>query len=483
MKIKTVINRNAIWKNTLVCAAIGWMCWSTGNFCRAQSPAANPPAVSPDLQEVVSLSKSHMGDDVITNYIKNTGKAYKLSADDIIYLNSQGVSKGVITALLQTVSSAPSYEGNPANPPVAAPPANANPTPTAAAPPPLDNSGSPDAGPTPAAEAPAVPATPTPEYFQAQLAPYGNWVTLPGYGVCWQPAALNFGWRPYYDGGHWEYTDAGWFWASDYPWGDIAFHYGRWAYTPAGWAWVPGYDYAPAWVFWRHADADGYVGWAPLPVGAVFVGGGWAFNGVHVGVDFDFGLSVNFFTFVGCDHFWEHDYRAWIVPHDRVVLVFRHSEIENHFRRDEHGRFFNEGLGRDRMAALTHHEIHATALHDVREREEHRNAMARRDDIHDFKAGAKPNAKRTAETKPGPKEGAERDHETTPGRNQTTRAPEMERGNQEPAGNRISRYPGEPSNYGREPANAAKYQKGQPSTPNVGKGGEDSRNNKDRNGN
>jgi serpin B len=62
----------------------------------------NQTGLSSDLQEVMTLSHQQMDDDVITNYIKSTGKSYKLSADDIIYLNSQGVSQGVISALLQT---------------------------------------------------------------------------------------------------------------------------------------------------------------------------------------------------------------------------------------------------------------------------------------------------------------------------------------------------------------------------------------------
>jgi hypothetical protein len=238
---------------------------------------------------------------------------------------------------------------------------------------------------------PAVPATPTLDYFQSQLTPYGTWIDLPVYGLCWQPAVYA-GWRPYYDGGHWEYTDAGWYWQSDYPWGDIAFHYGRWAYTASGWVWTPGYEYAPAWVFWLHADADGFIGWAPLPFGAVFVDGGWRFRGAHVGFDFDFGLGAGFFTFVAYDHFWEHDFRRFVVPHDRVALVFRRSVIESHYRLD-HGRFVNEGLKREIMAARTHHEIREVrAVHEIRRQEEQRNALARRDDIHSFKPGMKQDA-------------------------------------------------------------------------------------------
>ena len=39
-----------------------------------------------------------MSDDIIISYIKNSGAAYSLSVDDILYLNSQGVSQSVIPA-------------------------------------------------------------------------------------------------------------------------------------------------------------------------------------------------------------------------------------------------------------------------------------------------------------------------------------------------------------------------------------------------
>ena len=88
----------------IVCAAIGWICWSAANFCQAQTQPANPSGLSPDLQEVVKLSQEQMSDDVITNYIKNSGKTYTLTADDLIYLKDQGVSQGVISALEQSAS-------------------------------------------------------------------------------------------------------------------------------------------------------------------------------------------------------------------------------------------------------------------------------------------------------------------------------------------------------------------------------------------
>ena len=38
---------------------------------------------------------------------------------------------------------------------------------------------------------------------------------------------MDAGWRPY-SSGHWLRTDAGWYRASDEPWGWATYHYGRW---------------------------------------------------------------------------------------------------------------------------------------------------------------------------------------------------------------------------------------------------------------
>lgn len=217
--------------------------------------------------------------------------------------------------------------------------------------------------------APAPDAPPPPaqvvnyDYFHDQLAPYGTWTSIAGYGRCWHPdAAISADpeWRPYYDMGQWIYSENGWFWQSNYGWGDIPFHYGNWVIISGfGWMWVPGYTWGPAWVFWREAESDGCIGWAPLPPGAVFVGGGWTFHGIHYGVDFDFGLGENYFVFVGCDHFHDgffrmrgHEY-AFHVPREQVHTFYGRSVLRNDFRRDKEGRLVNDGVGRDRIEHLT----------------------------------------------------------------------------------------------------------------------------------
>lgn len=97
--------------------------------------------------------------------------------------------------------------------------------------------------------------------FHAPLTPYGTWIEIGTYGRCWRPARVAVGWQPYCYGS-WVWTDCGWYWASDEPWGWACYHYGTWAFDSTyGWVWVPGIEWAPAWVYWRFGG--GYCGWAP----------------------------------------------------------------------------------------------------------------------------------------------------------------------------------------------------------------------------
>lgn len=106
------------------------------------------------------------------------------------------------------------------------------------------------------------------DFFYDNLEPYGSWREIGDFGYCWQPSDVEDDWRPYSDG-RWVYTDAGWTWDSEEPYGWAVYHYGRWANVEnVGWVWVPGTEWGPGWVSWRHSPR--YVGWAPLPPEAVF---------------------------------------------------------------------------------------------------------------------------------------------------------------------------------------------------------------------
>jgi hypothetical protein len=94
-----------------------------------------------------------------------------------------------------------------------------------------------------------------------ELNQYGEWVSVSGYGEVWRPYASN-DWRPFVYG-RWVWSNDGWMWESDEPFGWIVCHYGNWFYDDDwGWVWLPGYEWSPARVDWHVSDAE--VGWMPM---------------------------------------------------------------------------------------------------------------------------------------------------------------------------------------------------------------------------
>jgi hypothetical protein len=169
--------------------------------------------------------------------------------------------------------------------------------------------------------------------FYQPLEPYGEWVTVPNYGRCWRPVAVDQGWRPYTNG-HWEWTDCGWYWVSDEPWSWAAYHYGRWYLDPYyGWVWIPATEWAPAWVNWR--QSDDYIGWAPCgPVG--------------------FDITPSWFAFISIGNFHgyhhSHDY---VYGDRRIYSRTREYGIPRREYREIGGRrervYVNQGPGLDRI--------------------------------------------------------------------------------------------------------------------------------------
>jgi len=300
-----------LWRiGVLVWIALGVFC---GGPCEGQT--TNLPV---GIQDVIKLTRAGMTEEVILAQVKSAGVSYSLTPDQLIYLSNQGVSQNVIEALIRRDEPAPG-------------------TATAAS---------------------GLPGRPTAdfEYFHDLLAPYGTWQQVQGYGPCWRPTAATAdpNWRPYTQQGHWIYTDSGWFWHSDYSWGKVAFHYGRWVRDNAGWVWVPGYDWAAAWVCWR--EAEGNLGWAALPPPATFkASSGLQFEGAPAG-DSGFGLGPEAFTFVPCEHFWDRNLSAAVLPPDRVETVFKSSAVRNGYRM-ENGLLVVDGPGREHVGAITHREV------------------------------------------------------------------------------------------------------------------------------
>jgi hypothetical protein len=312
--------------------------------------------VSRALGDIIQLVQSGVEEAIILTYITNSPAAFLLGAEEIVYLKDLGVSSPVITSMMQrdqTLKQQWGLAGLPATSPIAT-----NEEPIAVAP-------------TYASEpAPVVepqPAEVTDDYFYDTLSPYGTWVNVDGYGRCWQPTVVigRPAWRPYCDNGRWVYSDSGWYWASGYSWGSVAFHYGRWFSHPSyGWCWWPNKVWAPSWVSWRYDNS--YCGWAPLPPNSIYTPGvGLTYFGASVGVSFGFQLGVGSYTYVPwgrvCD---PYPYRH-CVPQTQVVAVHGNTTPANQFVRGSNNRVENRGIAPER------YQEHArTELRTVKIREE-----------------------------------------------------------------------------------------------------------------
>jgi len=199
--------------------------------------------------------------------------------------------------------------------------------------------------------------------FYQPLESYGSWVDVGSYGRCWHPREIDTDWQPYTIG-HWEWTDAGWYWVSDEPWGWACFHYGSWYDAPeVGWVWIPGTEWAPAWVTWRYSDD--YIGWAPCGPGRSVLG-------------------PSFFTFCDVHRFQDHfrGRRDFQVNDTRII---NRTRIVNNFNRqtvDIGGRertiFANRGPGIDPIRRATGRDFTPRPIRDVM-RESHAPENMRRD--------------------------------------------------------------------------------------------------------
>jgi probable HAF family extracellular repeat protein len=159
------------------------------------------------------------------------------------------------------------------------------------------------------------------DVFYTRLYPEeGNWVEAGDYGYCFRPR-VSGDWQPYRDG-HWVWTDRGWYWDSNEPFGWATYHYGRWVdIAGSGWCWIPGNQWAPAWVSWR--ESDEYVGWAPLPPEADV--------SVHQSIsswsDSYYGIGPAAYAFISYSHWREPSYARYIEPPERNVQII--SETKN----------------------------------------------------------------------------------------------------------------------------------------------------------
>jgi hypothetical protein len=146
-------------------------------------------------------------------------------------------------------------------------------------------------------------------YFYNSLKPYGEWTYTSTYGWCWYPYNITVDWRPYTEG-NWVYTDAGWTFDSDAPYGWATFHYGRWFFdNDQGWLWYPDTVWAPCWVAWRYDN--NHIGWAPLTPDCLWKDG----TGLELGNFNPDNIPLNYYTFCHIKDFAGKD----LIDHELLI--------------------------------------------------------------------------------------------------------------------------------------------------------------------
>jgi hypothetical protein len=191
-------------------------------------------------------------------------------------------------------------------------------------------------------------------FFHESLSPHGRWVATTSYGQVWVPA-VSAGWEPYVDG-EWLYTDWGWTWVSNDPWGDIPYHYGTWVRVSRwGWVWVPGTVWAPAWVTWAYTDD--FVGWAPVPPSFVLTASGYWGRPIVV--------SESRYVFVPARQFVGVPVSSVRVPVSRNPALFARANKVTEFR-VSNGIVRNVGVAPARIERVAGHRIERTSIDRTR---------------------------------------------------------------------------------------------------------------------
>jgi hypothetical protein len=168
--------------------------------------AANPEAapVDPDQKtlpanlsphsaagEIAMMAQAGVDQGVLLAYVTNSQKVFGLTSDEIVYLNDLGVPGGVITAVIEHDKAMKEFWANSAQPQT--PPPTFEPEPTQ-----VEQTASAPSYVNPPEAQPEPTTVVNENYFYDTLSPYGTWISIEGYGRCWQPTVVvgNAGWRP-----------------------------------------------------------------------------------------------------------------------------------------------------------------------------------------------------------------------------------------------------------------------------------------------
>jgi len=188
--------------------------------------------------------------------------------------------------------------------------------------------------------------------FYNKLERYGDWIETGDYGYVFHPreAESSRSWRPYTNG-RWVYTDAGWTWISQEPFGWATYHYGRWTRLRGiGWVWVPGNQWAPAWVSWR--KSNDYVGWAPLPPEARFD----QRTGIRNWSDSYYDVGPDQYCFVASREFGAPRVEQTLLPPERNVTIINQTTNVTNITYNN-TTIVNEGPSYDEVRAISREPV------------------------------------------------------------------------------------------------------------------------------
>ncbi len=194
-------------------------------------------------------------------------------------------------------------------------------------------------------------------FFHSSLSPHGEWIEMESGFRVWRPFHIPHYWRPYLIG-RWVWTDYGWYWMSNEPFGWITYHYGRWYYDDYyGWVWMPDDVWGPAWVEWRYDDD--YIGWAPLPPYATF--------SIAVGIRFTthWVAPVHYWNFVQYHRFGSIIRYRDVVPEEHSRRLIRTSRSGHQYEVD-HDRIINRGIDRTVIERRGNFRISRAEVQEVR---------------------------------------------------------------------------------------------------------------------
>lgn len=330
-------------------------------FCALFSGAL---CASEGVDEIIRLQQGGVNQRVLLAFVENSATAYDPSAAEIQKMEDAGVGATVIVAMIDHGKALRKE-------PVTAEPARAGSGETVSAPSPSSEPRTSSAEFAPTAET-VVYAPPKEEanisFFYQSMAPYGEWHRHSSYGWVWQPRVVSVDteWRPYAHGGHWVWTDHGWYWESTYPWGWAAFHYGRWHRDDRlSWVWVPDTEWGPSWVHWRSSD-EAYA-WAPLPPEARYeTGVGFNYRDKHVGFDFHFGLGERDYSVVPTNSFLALDVGSVVLRPERARNVYNKTTIVNNTYVYNDNRIINNGVSMRDVSTRTNTRIETVSVSDSR---------------------------------------------------------------------------------------------------------------------